>query len=130
MTKVICSEDCGNAPKKALLKEVHIAFAEHDTAFILENVTDDIRWHIIGDKLIQGKSEVAAALETMKDEKVEELTINNIITHGKTAAVNGSTTLASGRTVAFCDVYGFDGHGKNAKIKEITSYVIALVKED
>lgn len=126
ITEVICAEDCGNAPKKAFLRDFHVAFAGHDAAFILENLTDDIRWEIIGDRLMQGKSEVAEVLDQMKDEETVTLIINNIITHGNTAAVDGSTELASGETFAFCDVYGFSGHGKNARIQERRSYVIAL----
>lgn len=35
-------EDCGNAPRKELLKDLSVAFAIHDQDFILANVTDDI----------------------------------------------------------------------------------------
>jgi hypothetical protein len=36
--KIICAEDCGNAPKKNLFKELNIAIAKNDIGFIIENM--------------------------------------------------------------------------------------------
>jgi len=47
-------EDCGNAPKKLLLKELNIAFARGDSEKILSFVTDDIVWEIVGEKRLKG----------------------------------------------------------------------------
>ena len=47
MTRVIVSEDCGNSPKNLFLQNLTIAFAKHDSKFILDSVTDDIRWNIL-----------------------------------------------------------------------------------
>jgi hypothetical protein len=55
MTKIIIGEDCGNSPKNIFVRETTIAPAKADSRFILSNVTDDIRWNIIGDRLIEGK---------------------------------------------------------------------------
>lgn len=122
--KIICAEDCGNAPKKNLLKELSIAFAKNDIGFISEVMSDHVCWDIIGYKVIQGKNNVVETLEQMKDRKVTEIQIRNIITHGRTAAVNGTLKSADMKEIAFCDVYLFTGAGKKSKIKEITSYVI------
>ncbi len=51
---------------------------------------------MVGDKVIKGKEEVAAELQTMKDYTEEELNIDHIITHGKTAACNRSFKISSG----------------------------------
>jgi len=53
------------------------------------------------------------------------LTISNIITHGKIAAVDGELELDNGFQLSFCDIYRFTGAGTNAKIKEITAYVVS-----
>ena len=55
MTRVITSEDCGNSPKNIFVQDLTIALTKRDSKFILDNVTDDIRWNIVGDKLIEGK---------------------------------------------------------------------------
>ena len=123
MTKVILSEDCGNSPKNIFLKDLTIAFAKGDIKYLLGKVTDDIRWNIISDRLIQGKENFSEALEKMKSDMATELTIHHIATHGKAGAVNGVKKLKSGKSLAFCDVYEFKD-AKGSSVKEITSYVI------
>jgi hypothetical protein len=43
-----------------------------------------------------------------------------------TNSVNGILIFENKKSYAFCDVYIFSGAAKNAKIKEITSYVIEV----
>jgi hypothetical protein len=125
--KVICAEDCGNAPKKKLIKDFNIAFANYDIGFIIENISGEVCWNIVGEQLvIQGKEVLAATLEQMKNKKTIELQITSIITHGNTGAANGIIKYENSKTYAFCNVYIFSSTAKNAKIKEITSYVIEV----
>jgi hypothetical protein len=124
MTKIVVGEDCGNAPKKLLLRDFNIVFAKHEKAHLLRNITDTIRWNLVGDKVVEGKEQFEKELERMKERKTTELVINNIITHGNSGAMDGTFTLDNGRSYAFCDVYRFSSAAKSAKIKEITSYVI------
>ncbi|MBO0792880.1 MAG: hypothetical protein J2P36_18305 [Ktedonobacteraceae bacterium] len=126
MVKIICEEDCGNAPKKLFLNDVSIAFAKGDAVFILDNVADDICWNIVGKELIERKDGVAEKLKQMKEEKTAEFFIESISTHGATGAVNGTRRLESGETYGFCDVYRFSSTRNYAKISKITSYVIAI----
>ena len=125
MTRVIIGKDCGNSPKNIFLEKLTIAFAKGDAKFILGNVTDDIHWNIVGDRLLQGKDNFATALERMKKDQTVELTINHVATHGKAGAVDGTTKLKNGKTRAFCDVYEFNGV-KGTRVKEITSYRIEI----
>jgi len=125
MTKIIIGEDCGNSPKNVFLQKFTIAFAKGDAKFILGSVTDDIRWNMVGEQLIQGKDNFAKALEQMKNDKAVELTIHHIATHGKSGAANGTTKLKNGKTRAYCDVYEFKDT-KGSSVKEITSYMIEI----
>lgn len=88
MLKVICEENCGNAPKKQLLKDFNIAMAKCDIASIIEQVTDNITWRIVGDKQIEGKEEFTKELECIADKSATELHIEHIITHGNIASAN------------------------------------------
>ncbi|MCX7745270.1 MAG: nuclear transport factor 2 family protein [Clostridia bacterium] len=125
MAKVTIGEDCGNSSKKTFLKQLNIAFAENDTAFIINSVSEDISWNIIGDKHIQGKKDFVEALEQMKNYIMNELTISSIITHGREGAVNGLIKMEDGRKYAFCDVYEFSG-AKGSCVKSMISYVIEV----
>jgi hypothetical protein len=75
MTKVIIGEDCGNSPKNIFVQELTIAFAKADSRLLLKNVTEDVRWDILGDQVIQGKDRLAEALEERKSDPAAELTI-------------------------------------------------------
>lgn len=125
MTKIIVGEDCGNSPKNILLQNLTIAFGKGEIKFILGKVTDDFHWNIVGDQLIQGKDNFAKALQRKKNEKVLEIAVHHIATHGKYGAANGTTKLKNGKTLAFCDVYEFKDT-KRTLVKEITSYVIEI----
>lgn len=125
MTKIIRSDDCGNSPKNLLVESVSIALALGDGKSLSGSVADDIRWNYIGSGLIQGKESFYARLEQVKNDKVAEIAIQHVATHGKAGAVNGTKKLKSGKAYAFCDVYEFSGV-KGTSVQEITSYVIEL----
>jgi hypothetical protein len=119
------SEDCGNSPKNLFVQDITIAFAKGDSTFILSKVTDDFRWNIIGDQLIERKDRFAEILNTLKQDPAEVLTIRHIATHGKAGAADGTIRLENGRLLAFCHVYEFS-NSKGRAIKEITSYFIEI----
>lgn len=107
------------------LEDINRAFARSDSDFILKHVTDDIRWTVHGDFSVQGKEAFTKELKKMESPEPLELNISNIITHGRSAAVDGTMKTPDSKTYAFCDVYQFRGL-KNPKIKEMTSYVVEL----
>ena len=125
MTRVMASEDCGNSPKNIFVQDLTIALAKGDSKFILENVTEDVCWSLLGDQHIQGKENLGKALKQARNDKVTELVIQHVATHGKTGAVNGIRKSADRKTVGFCDVYEF-GNTKGTLVKEITSYRIEI----
>lgn len=123
--KITSSPDCGNSPKKELLKQVNIAFAKGNLDLLVEHTTDEITWNIIGNKTIEGKENFTENLKKMRTEKVAELQFDQILTHGKAGAVNGIMKMQNGKNYAFSDFYEFSG-AKGGKIKSITSYVIEV----
>lgn len=113
--------------KGAFLQQFNEAFANNDVDFITDNVTADVRWTIVGDRIVEGKPAFAKALKAIPADEPFNLTINTIITHGKTAAVNGVMSSPEGATYAFCNVYSFSSF-KNPKVRTMTSYVISLTQ--
>jgi hypothetical protein len=61
----------------------------------------------------------------MEKDKVVELTIHHVVSHGKAGAVDGMTKTKNGKIYAFCEVYEFSG-AKGTSVREITSYVIEV----
>ena len=119
--------DCGNSPKREFLRDFTIAYAEGNHEFITQQIADDVVWKIYGDQRIEGREAFAAAMQEMSADKTDELTMHQIITHGKEGAVNGQFQMADGKQYAFCDVVTFTSAGKNT-IRKIQSYVIQTEK--
>lgn len=124
--KIIVEEDCGNSPRRLMLKKLNISFARGDAENILSHVTNDIVWESVGGKQLVGIENVRSELETLKEIQVAKLEIENIITHGKAASANGMIRMENGKKYAFCDVYLFNNSSKNGKIKGIKSYCIEV----
>tara|TARA_R110000751_G_scaffold102037_2_gene196473 strand:- start:335 stop:712 length:378 start_codon:yes stop_codon:yes gene_type:complete len=125
MIKIISSPNCVNSPKIEFLKQYNIAFAEGNLTFLIDSVSDDIVWNIIGDQQIEGKVNFAKAMEEMKSVKASELIIDQILSHGKEGAANGMMKMQNGEKYAFSDFYMFQA-AKEVKIKAITSYYIKM----
>ena len=123
MVKLTINADCGNAPKKLVLRDLNIAFAHSDVEAILDHFTDVIRWQIIGEADLRGKDAVRAALEAMKDTVTSELIIHSIISHVPEGAVNGVITTEQGGSFSFCDVYRFTS-ASGKKINAMMSFAI------
>ncbi len=125
MTKITVKPDCGNAPKKALIRDFNIAFAKGAVNLILDTVSEDITWCVYGDFEVSGKD--AFRKEILKMQKypaAKELILDAIITHGPDAAANGLMVMHDG-TYAFCDVYRFKSAGSKV-IKSIKSFVVKV----
>jgi hypothetical protein len=126
MIQIHVEEDCGNAPKKVQIRDFTIALAQHQPDRLLEELAENVRWNQVGNSVLEGKDAVAQAISAMPQTKASELTIKTVMTHGNVGAADGVVTTQDGATYAFCDVYRFSSNAKNAKIKEITSYLIKL----
>jgi len=123
MTKITINPDCGNSPKKAFIRDLNIAFAEGNGSYILDHVSEDIKWLMYGDFEIMGKEAFKEEIDKMVNyPSPEEFTLESIITHGSEAAVNG-TMVMEGNAFAFCDIFRFQSAGSKI-IVEIKSYII------
>lgn len=117
--------NCGNSPKAEIIKNLTIAFAEYNLDEAMSRMDPLVTWTLVGEPPIQGVDEFRAGLVKMKDNSVVELSIHNIITHGKSASVNGEMKMKDGKSYGFADFYEFTSAG-GKKVKEIKSYVLAL----
>ena len=123
MTKITIEPDCGQAPKKELLRDFNVAFAKGDSAFTAQCVSDDIRWTIHGDRLLEGKARFSDYMNTMKNYVVEEMTLHSVIVDDDQGAVAGKMKM-NGIAYAFCDMYTFSP--SEDTIREIRSYAIEI----
>lgn len=125
MTKIVSKSNCGNSPKMEFIKEFNIAFAEGNVKFLRENIADEIVWNIIGERKTVGRKEFEKAIDKMKNKKMAELQLEQILTHGKEGAANGLMKMQNGKKYAFADFYIFKST-KNTEIVSLTSHVIEV----
>ncbi len=124
--KVVCAEDCGNAPKKLLLRDLALDYWGDEGRMFVDNLAEEAVWIVVGGPRHVGKEAIREQCANDRGGEPTELHIHNIITHGNTAAANATVTMQDGSRIEYCDVYRFAGFGKKAKIKEITTYRMHL----
>lgn len=112
--------------------EIAEAFSKGNFEFSYSFLTDDIKWNIVGDKILNGKEEVIEFCNQTSDYFKTVKTIfktDNIIIDSERIAVNGSAQFINKENktteVSSCDIYIFE----NEKLKEITSYCIMTNNE-
>jgi len=71
------------------------------------------------------KRDLAEALNRLGNDRVEELTIQHVVSHGKAGAVNGISKLKNGKMVAFAKCMN-SAEQKGTSVREITSYAIEI----
>ena len=114
--------------KENFIQELNEAFSKGDIPFILNCMTDDIEWEMVGANISRGKAEIEKEMSTMKDFEMLEMKVDKIITHGKLAAANGHFRMKENgkeNAYGFCDVYEFKSF-KEPKIRKMTSYVVPI----
>lgn len=118
--------------KEEFIRNFNEAFSKNDLDFILNNMSEDIVWNFVGEKIIQGKDEVREFLEPMSRIKTLEMELLQIISREQSAAGNGRMKIKepSGeiKSFGFADFYEFDG-SKVPRISKMTSYVVAIKEE-
>jgi hypothetical protein len=114
-------DDCGSSPRKQFIADFNRAFAEVDIEYVLDHVSDEIVWDMVGDKKVSGKRAMRNVMESMMAAEASALVLLNVITHGREAAANGELHYSGGERIAFCDVYQFTKTRGNT-VNRITSY--------
>ncbi len=118
-------------PTEKFLRDVNKAFSEVDSQFLLNHITDDFCWIIVGEKTVGGRIEFSEALEEMQGMPPMKIDIQNVILTNESAVVEG---IVVGRNrndqkkyFGFCDIYKLSAE-KDPKISKMTSYVIDVSK--
>ncbi len=109
---------------KQVIQQIVEAFDKNDTKTVLDMMTDDIEWTMIGDRTITGKVAMREWFSKTEDMKMAYSTKNNIIIEERLAAVNGEVSCKGKDGITFhmyyCDIYELE----NDQVKKMTSYII------
>lgn len=113
--------------KAEMLKEFNDAFVKGDWNSVCGHLTEDIEWTMVGSNKIIGISAFEEAFQSMILDEPPTVEISQIITHGRSAVVEGTIRLKQedGRVTsyAFCDICQFQSF-KEPKIRKMKSFVM------
>lgn len=112
--------DCGNAPRKLVLRDFFIAFYSGDLEGVTAWIKEDTEWEFVGDVVLQGKEAITQRIAETPPHS--ELHLRRVLTHGWQCAVEGTVTSTDGSQTRFAHVVDFTGGAKTAKIKAIRTY--------
>ncbi|PYI64576.1 hypothetical protein CVV68_21505 [Arthrobacter livingstonensis] len=116
--------DCGNAPRKTIVRDLVVALAVKDVDFVASLVTNDASWALVGEQHLVGGPAVVAWVSGLPS--VSAVVFGSLLTHGRGASVDGVLELSDGTKMGFCHVLRFAGAGKTAKLVGVNSYVIDI----
>ncbi|OWR32301.1 hypothetical protein CDO73_01445 [Saccharibacillus sp. O23] len=121
--KTIIPKGCDNAPRKQIVIDFTIAILRQRIEIIKEYADESVIWHQLKEgKKVEGQSALLDLLQHENKDPIDCLEIDQVITHGKFASINGVILLTNGTKIDFCDVYTFSNTAKSGKVKEIKSY--------
>lgn len=113
--------------KEEFIRDFNEAFSNNDLDFILNNMSDNIVWNMIGEKTIEGKKAVKEFMEPMSKIETLELELLGIVSREQSAAAHGRMKIkdSSGgiKSFGFADFYEFEGINI-PKVSKMTSYVV------
>ena len=110
-------------------EQIAEAFSRHDFEVTYPYLTDDLRWNLVGERLVEGKEEVIAVCResaayltgvTTDFVKFRTVVTDDCVVVDSVAEYTDKEDKTS--HVASCDIYDFT----NGKVSEITSYTVEV----
>lgn len=121
--KIEIDDDCGNAPKRQKIADLLVRMAKNEHDGVQAYLADDVAWELVGFGPQRGRDQLADLLDHFTDPLATTFTVANILSHGSGCAANGTLRRQDGTVVAFAHFFRFNGHGKNATIRRVTSFM-------
>lgn len=115
--RVVVDVDCGNAPRKAQVRDWLLAIARADVDTACAALHDQVRWEFAAGPTHEGTDEVRSLIERMAAEPPSTIRLRNILSHGKQVCAEGATD-----THRFVHIVTYSGHGKSATIQHVITY--------
>lgn len=122
--KMIIPKGCDNAPRKQIVIDFTVAVLTGQSDVIKEYAHEDVMWNHLKEQKETAGLDALLSDWNHEGETIDSLEIYQVITHGKSASINGTITLCDGSKIDFCDVYTFSSAAKSGKVKEVKSYTL------
>lgn len=128
--KFVCEADPEHNPRSVFICEFNRWFLTEETDKIVEVLTPEIEWEMVGEETVSGLEAVKESFispENLGGEpRIEEMIVEGIITHGRLGSSYGTMTMSDGQRYRFNDVLEFKNLSRNFKVKKIISFVVKI----
>ena len=84
--------DCGNAPRKTIVRNLVVASAMKDIDFVASLITGDASWALVGEQHLVGGPAILAWISGLPT--VSAVVFGSLLTHGRGASVDGVLELS------------------------------------
>lgn len=123
--------DKGDDEKEKLVRDFNKAIEEENMDLLLDCVTQDISWKMIGAAPLKGKKDLENFFNGMKGKSVTGISLGKLIINNNTAVLEGEIRVIDEdgreRESSFCDLYTFS-KTPPFRISELRAYVIDISK--
>jgi hypothetical protein len=120
--KIIENADSGNSPKNNFVQNLEIAISKSDFDFIEDSTSEDLEWEVCGHGTYKGSHAVSSALKALNLISAKELTIEYVLSHGKTGASKSLRASGEGNSQYVSHFFRFSS-AKGVQVSRITSMV-------
>jgi len=105
------------------IKELSVEFAKGNIAAVEPYLADDVRWNILGEDTLTGRTAVIELTRMVQLQSFPKIAIKNVVCEGNFVVVEstGEATTKTGKPYnqTYCEVFRFQG----ITIQEITTYL-------
>lgn len=108
---------------KAIIQKIIGIFDDNDTEALINMVTDDFEWVMVGDMTIKGKEELKKMFSDAGDITMVGCTKDYLVVDGNVGMCNGIVQMKENGTIVeryYCDIYELSG----GKLKKMTTYTL------
>lgn len=128
LARIVVDDDCNNAPKRALLRDLLIAWVHGDWETMRPLLAEDIAWEFVGEPTVRGREALMERAAEGDPAEMTDVVIARILSHGKLGAIEGTIALRNGMQLGFCHVVTFSGHAKTAPVMQMRSFVVPAAR--
>ncbi|WEK38340.1 MAG: nuclear transport factor 2 family protein [Candidatus Pseudobacter hemicellulosilyticus] len=108
---------------KQIIRQIIALFDNNDTEGLINIVTDDFEWIMVGDMTVKGKEELKKMFAASGDMEMLSATKDHLVVEGNTGVCDGIVTMKENgeeKERHYCDIYELQGE----KLKKMTTYIV------
>ena len=113
---------------KNIVQEINASFMEGNTEKFLSLCDENVRWDLLGEKSIEGKTAIREFMSAMDGCPAPQFSVRDIVADGDVVMCHGDMKMkddkGADQEYGYCDVYHFAG----GQVTSLRSYIVPFKK--